>query len=671
MSARAATAGASMEDEQPYPHLFAPFELAGRRLRNRVAHLAILTTLSPGGQVSDRHIQYCLNRARGGAAMIVAEPVNMAPHQHAAIKVNARDDGALDSLKRWAAAVEGEDCRLLAQVQDSGRGRHAPGRNLDSVGAAPLPDDISWSMPHVLTVPEIRIMVEGFAAGSLRLQRCGFSGVELSAGHGHLFAQFMSPWSNNREDEYGGDFDGRMRVVVETIAAIRAACGSGFIIGVKAPGDDGVAAGIPPSTAAGIVARLSRTGIDYMSFAQGTHARSLEMHVPDAHWPAMPFRELMRRLRPHAGGVPVMALGRITDPAEAEGLVAQGEAELVGLGRALITDPAWPEKAAAGRARDIRYCVSGNACWYNVTALHRLACDNNPRVGEPDELLPLPQAAARKRVVVVGAGIAGLEAAWVAASRGHEVILFGRSAEVGGKLRLHAALPGGEPLSSIYDFQFAEAQKARVRMELGVPAGVEDVLALSPDAVVLATGASMIWPLCLPASLRAEGYVQDLRAALPGILGLNVRQPGTAVLYDQDHTEGTYCAALALHRRFERVVILTPRESIAQDTSIVTRQGIYRRVNLLGIEVAVLSEPKWTEDFELEGRLTYANIYTGQERHVPDVAFFAYSTPRAPDDALAAPLRAAGLPVHVIGDAKVARAPMAATAEGYAIGRSL
>lgn len=659
-----------MADDEPYPHLFTPFELAGRRLRNRIAHAAILTSMSPGGQVSDRHIQYCLNRARGGAAMIVAEPVNMAPHQRVAIKVNARDDGALDSLKRWAAAVEGEDCRLLAQVQDSGRGRHVPTRNYEAVGAAALPDDISWTMPHVLTADEVRIMIEGFAEGSLRLQRCGFSGVELSAGHGHIFAQFMSAWSNNREDAYGGDFDGRMRLVVETIAAIRAACGSGFIIGVKMPGDDGLAASIPPEVAARIAAHLSRTAVDYLAFAQGTHARSLEMHVPDAHWPAMPFRELVRRLRPHAGGVPVMALGRITDPAEAEGLLAQGEAEMVGLGRALITDPAWPRKAAAGRARDIRYCVSGNACWHSVTALHRLACDNNPRVAEPEESSDLPPAAVRRRVVVVGAGVAGLEAAWVAASRGHEVILLGRSPEVGGKLRLHAALPGGEPLSSIYDFQLAEAQKAGVRMELGSEASAEAVLAHRPDAVVLATGASMVWPLCLPASLKAEGYVQDLRSALPDILDLTARQPGTAVIFDQDHSEGTYCATLALRRRFERVVIVTPRESIAQETAMVTRQGIYRRVSTLGIETMVLSEPKWTDAFE-QGRLTCAHVYTGQEREIEDVAFFAYATPRAPNDALAAPLRAAGLPVHVIGDAKVARAPMAATAEGYTIGRSL
>ncbi|HYF09307.1 MAG TPA: NAD(P)-binding protein [Acetobacteraceae bacterium] len=660
-----------MEDGQPYPHLFSPFALAGRRLRNRIAHLAILSLLSPGGRVSERHIQYCANRARGGAGMIIAEPVNMAPHQFVSFKVNVRDDSELDGLKRWAAAVEGEDCRLLAQVQESGRGRHAPGRNYEAVGASPLPDDISWTMPHALTPAEIRVMVEGFAAGARRLQRCGFSGVELSAGHGHIFHQFMSAWSNIREDEYGGDFENRMRLTVETVAAIRASCGSGFIIGAKMPGDDGVPGSIGPDLAAQIAARLAVSGVDYLAFAQGTHARTLDMHVPDGNWPAVPFRDLIRRLRPTAGGVPVMALGRITDPAEAEGLLAAGEAELIGLGRALITDPAWPRKAAAGRARDIRYCVSGNACWQTVISHRALACDNNPRVAERDELGPLPRAAHRKRIVVVGAGIAGLEAAWVAAVRGHEVTLFGRSPEPGGKLRLHARLPGGEALSSIYDYQHAEARKAGVRMELGIEATAAEVLALRPDAVIVATGARMIWPRCLPEGLREQGIVPDLRAALPDLLRLSGRQPGAAVLFDMDHTDGTYAAASLLRRLFGRVVIATPRESIAQDCALVTRQGILRRFHQQRIEILPFVEPRWTAAFEQEGRLECTHVYTGEVTEIPDVAFFAYATPRAPDDAIAQPLREAGLKVRLIGDAKVARAPMAATAEGYAAALAL
>jgi len=665
--------GPAQEADQasPYPHLFSPYTLAGHRLRNRVTHLSITTSLSQGGQVTDRLIQYHANRARGGAAMIIAEPINMPPHQKVGAKANAGSDQDMDGLKRWADAVESQDCRLIAQVQDAGRGRHAPGRNADAVGASPLPDDISWTMPHVMTPTEIGVMVEGFAEACERVKRCGFSGAEISAGHGHLFHQFMSPWSNIREDEYGGDFAGRMRLMLELMAAIRTACGKDFILGVKLPGHDGVPGGIGPELAGEIAQCVAVTGnADYICFAQGSHHRSLEMHTPDGHTPALTYRGLMRQLRPAIGDIPLMALGRITDPAEAEGLLSHGEAELIGLGRPLIADPAWPRKAAAGRARDIRYCVSGNSCWHAVISHRPIACDNNPRVAEVDELDEVTPTTNPRKIVVVGAGIAGMEAAWVAAARGHEVTLLGRSSEVGGKLRLLAALPGGEQLTSIYDHQQVAAEKAGVRFRLGAAASVEDILTFAPDTVILATGAAMTWPRCLPAELQAEGLVQDLRSALPDLLHVRQRQRGTAVLFDMDHTDGTYAAAELLHRIFDHVVLLTPRDSIAQDSYLVTRQGILRRFHQLGIEIRLHSEPHWSETME-EGMLEVANVYTGQRSLIENVAFFAFSSPRAAEEAMAAPLRAVGIEVHVIGDAKVARAAMAATAEGHATGRAV
>ncbi|MDB5414876.1 MAG: oxidoreductase [Rubritepida sp.] len=655
----------------PYPHLFSPFTLAGHRLRNRVAHLAITTSLSQGGQVTDRLIQYHANRARGGTAMIIAEPINMPPHQKVGAKVDAGSDQHMDGLKRWADAVESHDCRLIAQVQDAGRGRHAPGRNPDAVGASPLPDDISWTVPHAMTAGEIGVMVEGFAEACARVKRCGFSGVEISAGHGHLFHQFMSPWSNVRDDEYGGAFAGRMRLTLELMAAIRAACGRDFILGVKLPGNDGVSGGIGPELAGEIAQCVAATGhADYICFAQGSHHRSLEMHTPDGHTPPLTYRGLMQQLRPRIGNIPLMALGRITDPAEAEGLLSHGEAELIGLGRPLITDPAWPRKAAAGRARDIRYCVSGNSCWHAVISHRPIACDNNPRVAEVDELDEVTPTAHPRRIVVVGGGIAGLEAAWVAATRGHQVTLFGRSAELGGKLRLISALPGGEQFTSIYDYQQVAAEKAGVRFVLGAAATSEGILALAPDAVILATGSAMIWPRCLPAELQADGFVQDLRSALPDLLRVQQRQPGTAVLFDMDHTDGTYAAAELLHRIFEHVVLVTPRDSIAQDTYLVTRQGILRRFHQLGIEIRLHSEPHWSATME-EGVLEITNVYTGQRSSIENVAFFAFSSPRAAENALVAPLRLAGIDVLVIGDAKVARSAMAATAEGHAAGRAV
>ena len=659
-----------MQNDTPYPHLFTPLILAGRRLRNRVVHLSMTTALGREGHITPRHTQYFVNRARGGCAMIVTEPLAIASHQHTPQKINARDDSQLDELKHWAEAVERHDCRLVAQVQDPGRGRHINGRNLDAVGASALPDDISWTVPRMLSAGEIRALIEDFAHGAARLRRCGFSGVEISAGHGHLFHQFLSPWSNLREDEYGGEVEGRARLLVELIAAIRAECGADFILGVKLAGDDGVPESIPPEVAASNAEHIMRSGKpDYLCFSQGTHHRSLDLHIPDGHFAPLCFLPLIRQLRAAIPGVPVIALGRITDPAEAEAILARGDAELIGLGRPLITDPAWPDKARAGRARDIRYCVSGNNCWETIIHRRPIACDNNPRVAAPDELEPPAPAAVRKRVVVVGAGIAGMEAAWTAAARGHEVTIFGRSAEPGGQMRLLVQLPGGENLSAICDFQQQEARRHGVRMRLGMEARAEDVLALQPDAVVLATGARMIFPRILPGGLR--DIVPDLRTAMWQLRGVTARQPGVAVILDLDQTDGTYAAAEQLHALFDRTVILTPRESIAQDCSLVVRQGIYRRFHRLGIETMPFTEPRWTAEMEDTGSLDCVNVYNGAVTRIADVAVLAYATAREPEIGLLAPLRAAGVPVHLIGDAKVARAAMAATAEGHAVAMAL
>ena len=653
----------------PYPTLFSPIEIGGVRLRNRVAHASIVSRFVKDGQPTDRLINYLGNRAKGGTALLITEPVAMTFANRHPDRLRGWDDAALDGFKRLADAVERWDSRLLGQVQDPGRGRHATGRNEFAYGASALPDDLSWTVPHVLQPADIRLMIEQWAEGCRRLQTAGFSGVEISAGHGHLFHQFLSPWSNRRDDEYGGDTEGRTRFLRELIKAIRAATGRPFMIGLKLPGADAVAGSLDLEESARIASALAaEPEFDWWTFVWGAHARSLYLHMPGPAGPRAPYLDHIRALRQAAPNIPTGAIGYITDPNEGEKALTDGTADLIFLGRPLITDPAWSNKARAGNEAQIRYCVSCNTCWRTVVEGNGLECDNNPRVGEENEVdwRPAP-AKQRKRIAVIGAGIAGLEAAWVAAARGHDVTVYGASDEAGGKTRLHAELPGGEHLSSIYDYQQLAGRKHGVKFEFGMTVDALNLADVRADAFILATGSTMSPPAFLPQEYVDEGFVPDLRALMLSLRGRSTREDGRIVLFDQDHTEMTYAAALRLAEHFAQVTIVTPRERLATDVLLLNRQSIYQQLFDRRIEIVTNAEPAGVDELD-ESRLLLTNVYNGDYSELHDVIAITYSTPRVPNDKLQHVLTQAGHETHLIGDCYAPRSVLAATRQGYQTG---
>lgn len=655
-----------------YPVLFSPIEIGGVRLRNRIAHASIMTRFVRDGRPTETLAHYLGSRARGGTALIVTEPLGMIATQLRGDRVRVWSDADDEHLKRLADAVERWDSRILGQVQDPGRGRHAHGRNDHALGASALPDDLSWTVPHALSASRIRAMIAEWAAASRRLQRAGFSGIEISAGHGHLFHQFLSARSNRRDDEYGGDIAGRTRLLRELMAAIRAACGRPFVIGVKLPGPDGVAGSIDLDEAARIAAAVAATGeVDYWTFVWGAHASSLHEHLPGPAGPRAPYLERIRTLRAASAAVPTGAIAYITDPNEGERAVTDGTADLVFMGRSLITDPAFPEKARTGREADIRYCVSCNTCWRSIVEGNRLECDNNPLVGHPQEVDWRPEpAASPQRVVIVGSGIAGMEAAWVAASRGHRVELIGASAEPGGKTRLFAELPGGEHLSSIYDYQRLAGARYNVHYRFDTQGDLETILASKPDVVLLATGATMGVPDFVPPEFAESGDLPDLRSLMIALRGRKDRTEGRIVIYDCDHTDMTYAAAQRLTELFDGVVIVTPRERIASDVPLVNRQAIYQRLYERGVEIHTCVELRTIDGLE-DAQLTAVNVYNGAATVLDGIVAVTYATARRPNDGLRSDLEKAGVKAIPIGDCYAPRTILAATREGFEVGSTL
>ncbi len=634
--------------------MFQPIRLGRLEARNRVSLVATLTNFGRDHLVTPRWTDFLVERAKGGVGTLITELIAVDPaalaHGAIVIGYDSRND---DGFRRTADGVREAGGLLMGQLWHPGRQQlWAPVRS--PRGISERPDAFSWTVPHVMSTDELRGLVDRYVEVAERLQRTGFSGVELHAAHGYLLTQLLSPWSNDRQDDFGGSLENRTRFVRDVARGIRETCGPDFVVGLKMPGDEGVRPGIDPEEAQRIAKLFcAEKLIDYLALSQGNFSLSLENHVPDLHFKEAHFSALAANMRPHVAPMPLMTIGHISHPSTAAKLLDEGVCDLVGLSRALVADANWVKKAERGNFEDIRPATYTNFSWGVAQTGRPIAEENNPELAEPGEAdWTAGESEKPLRVVIVGAGPAGLEAAWVLAARGHAVTLFGSGSKAGGKVRLLSQIPSHAGLRGVVDWQLRQIERNGVRLRLGQTASLTTVSALSPDLVVLASGSQQMVPEGLEGS--------DGRSLTDAVAeGLEALPSGDIVVYDLDQTSGTYAVvdALAAGRK---VYMVTPRAEFARGVNYCSGIGVLRRLHHAGVELIPSSEVVARDGASVSLR----NVYTCATREIPDVGTLLWSSPRHARGELAADLEREGLTVEMIGDCVSPRNLLCAIHEG-------
>lgn len=632
--------------------LFEPLEMSNITFKNRF-FMAPMGTTYNFNQLTD----FMVARAQGGVSFVTTGVIRVHPSgsAHGSDEPSLEKDSDIEVHTPMVKAVQGAGAKIIAQLNHAGRYSFGRYTGMQSVAPSPIASRYTGEMPRELTTQETDELVVAFAEGALRARKAGFDGVELCACSGYLISEFLSAVTNKREDHYGGDVLQRAHFLLSILREMRNLVGDDFNVCVKFDAEDGMKGGKTLEDSLMLAPLLVEAGADRLHIWAGWHEATrpmLPMSVPRGA-----FSYLSAAIK-EVVDVPVSTVGRINDPYVAAGILAKGEADLIGLARPVLCDPDFVKKTMEGRTREIRRCTACCHCFDQIMKLlmngdkeAELTCSLNPELGREGENLIKP-ASRKKKVVVVGGGPAGTEAARVAALRGHDVTLYEKYTTLGGMIKLAVVPPHKEELNNIIDYYTVQMEILPVEVRLNETFSTETVEREQPDAVVLATGAVELMP-------PITGIARDNVAIALNVLKGDVPVGENVVVIGGGMIGVETAEYLAMQGK--NVTVIEMLKSVATDVGPSIRWGLLARLSKI-VKIMTL-----TKVIEVKEHTVVVADQEGNQREIPADTVVVAAGLKAQRD-LCNAIDASGIEYYEIGCCTEPGQIGEAVADAFAVG---
>ncbi|MFZ4517258.1 MAG: mycofactocin system FadH/OYE family oxidoreductase 2 [Microthrixaceae bacterium] len=647
----------------PEQLIWSPLQLGPVTVRNRIVFSAHLTNYAQNGLPTEQHAAYYAARAAGGAGLIITEEHSTHPTDWPYEKlIHGFHREVIPGYRRITEAVHRHRVPIFAQINHNGGQASSLYSRLPVWAPSPVADPLFREVPKAVDATEIAEIVASYARVAEHCAEGGFDGIELQCSHSSIVRGFLSPATNRRTDDYGGSLENRARILVEIVGAVRAAIGPDLALGVRLCGDELIEGGTTIDDAVAVARMVEATGqVDYINTSIGVATASLfmieaSMHIPPGY--AMFIPSALRT----AVDLPIVGVGRFKDPLQAERALQEGQCDLVGVVRGQIADAEFVAKARAGYTDDTRLCLSCNQECVGRMGLNRwLGCIENPRTGrEAEGVGEARPVSVGRRVLVVGAGPAGLQAAIAAARNGHHVTVLEKAPHAGGQVRLAATVPNRAEFGDLVRNQLHEASRLGVQIEYGVEADAPTVLARRPDTVVVATGSAPARPWWAPGDAE---WIVDVRDVLEG----TAHPEGSVLVLDELGFHHATSVAELLADRGCAVEVVSPGMVVGQDLGItLDLENWWIRAGAKGVAQSTELVP-----MGVEGRVLNLQHHPTGTMQTREPDWIVLAVPSSPLDGLYHQLRDRGVDVHRVGDALAPRRAHAAVIDGERVGASI